>query len=900
MELKNYQKQVINDLADYLESLNEHGSLSNAFSAHWKNRQIQVGGDGITPYCNVVKGVPHVCFKVPTGGGKTFLACASIKPIFDARPPVRNKAVVWLVPSESILTQTLKALKNPAHPYRQKLNADFGGRVEVYSKEELLVGQNFSPATVAEQLSVMVLSYDSFRANRKEGRKAYQANGNLERFATAFGTPEQPIANADETALFQVINQLNPIVIVDESHHATSTLSHEMLVNFNPSFILDLTATPTKQANVISYVDALTLKHEHMVKLPVIAYNRNSRDEVVTAALDLQRSLEATAQQQQKAGGRYIRPIVLFQAQPKTNSDATTFEKIREQLIAVGVDAAQIAVKTAEINELKGVDLLSPDCEIRYIITVNALKEGWDCPFAYILASLANRTSRVDVEQILGRVLRQPHARQQDAEVLNYSYVLTSSADFNATLENIIAGLNVAGFTKHDFRAVGVTSDDTTAVLENLGAGAEQLQFSELDGLNTNQSSAPEASPEDTNNDNEWDFNAEAIAAKLAATAPSTQPDGTTADERPSAAATILAQAQRQGATYNREVEQAARDTNNHVPTDLRDKVNNVRVFDKFLDDIQQLTIPQFVVTPPPSGLFSLSETGTELLTSEALCAGFTLRDKDIELDLSTVDEQMYRLDVENPNDVARAFHLTTADQHYMREVFSKLDIDAQRRNAAEFIYDKIKPIDPVADGELRDYITRITSNFDATDIAAYQERTYQVAEKIRKKILGLLTMHKDTRFYDDIEIEAIQVEPRFKLPELIHPVDASSVIGGSLYEAEDAMNSLEYELASRLSGMANVRWWHRNLERKGFFLNGPINHYPDFIVQTEDGACVLVETKGEQLKNEDSKIKLRLGKKWEALAGRGFRYYMVFHDDVTPLDNAVTMSKFLSIIERL
>jgi len=63
-------------------------------------------------------------------------------------------------------------------------------------------------------------------------------------------------------------------------------------------------------------------------------------------------------------------------------------------------------IKTADVNELKGVDLLRPDCPIRYIITINALKEGWDCPFAYILASIANRTSRIEVEQIVGRVLR--------------------------------------------------------------------------------------------------------------------------------------------------------------------------------------------------------------------------------------------------------------------------------------------------------------------------------------------------------------------------------------------------------------------------------------------------------------------------------------------------------------
>ena len=136
MELKKYQNRVIADLEDYLTQLNEQPTLSDAFKVFWESRQIEVGTPQMPGYQNVIDGVPHVCYKVPTGGGKTFLACASVKPIFEALPPTRKQAVVWLVPSDSILTQTLAALKNPAHPYRQKLNADFGGRVEVYSKEE--------------------------------------------------------------------------------------------------------------------------------------------------------------------------------------------------------------------------------------------------------------------------------------------------------------------------------------------------------------------------------------------------------------------------------------------------------------------------------------------------------------------------------------------------------------------------------------------------------------------------------------------------------------------------------------------------------------------------------------------------------------------------------------------
>lgn len=878
MELKKYQKRAISDLSDYLHHLNEQSSLERAFSAYWESRQIPVGQDGIQGYQNIIDGVAHVCYKVPTGGGKTYLACASVKPIFDALPPVRRQAVVWLVPSDAILTQTLETLKNPSHPYRQRLNADFGGRVEVYSKEELLAGQNFSPATVAEQLSVMVLSYDSFRSANKEGRKAYQANGNLASFATALGAPEQPIENADETALFQVINQLNPVVIVDESHHATSNLSTEMLVNFNPAFILDLTATPKKQSNIISYVDALALKNESMVKLPVIAYNRSSQTEVIIDAIDLRQSLEAAALQQQEQGGRYVRPIVLFQAQPKTGEDATSFERLREKLVAAGIPETQIAIKTANINELKGVDLLSPECEIRYIITVNALKEGWDCPFAYILASLANKTSQVDVEQILGRVLRQPHATRQRNQLLNMSYVLTSSNDFKSTLNQIIAGLNSAGFSRRDFRV----SDENQLELTNLPAAPTST-----------------GSSGDTESEEFLGFDETKVATDL-------RERGTTATETtsPTPSSTSLAgmleQAQQKGSDYEKEAEEAAELGDGFVPADLESAVDTTQMFEEFRDEVASLKLPQFVIQTPPSALFSTGAEGVDLLQNEALAADFTLQDKNTGLDLTTADEQMYRIDVKTKSDVPRAFRMTAADQRFMREHFSKLSVESQKRNAAEAIYERLKPINSVGDSDLRHYIERVIDNFGAEELLTYQEHPGAVAEKIRAKIRGLLDDHKFKKFYRDIETRHIGVQASFAFPSVIQPVHSSSLIGGSLYEAEDRMNNDEMEFAGRFSGLDNIRWWHRNIERKGFCINGPINHYPDFILMTTRGTVVIVEPKGAQLKNDDSRRKVRLGNVWASMAGEGFRYYMVFQDGVEPLEGAYTSSQFFQILEQL
>ena len=208
MELKTYQKNVIGDLRRFLALLTEKQSIPVAYRTLWEEKNVIVGMNFMQPYNSVIPGVPHVCLKVPTGGGKTFIAASAIKTIFDSIPNIQAKAVVWLVPSDAILTQTYNALTNPAHPYRQKIDVDFGSRAEVYSKTQLLNGQNFNPTTVTEQLSVFVLSYDSFRTSKKEGRKAYQENGNLAPFAKSMSDPNILLEDTDETSLVQVVRSL--------------------------------------------------------------------------------------------------------------------------------------------------------------------------------------------------------------------------------------------------------------------------------------------------------------------------------------------------------------------------------------------------------------------------------------------------------------------------------------------------------------------------------------------------------------------------------------------------------------------------------------------------------------------------------------------------------------------
>ena len=879
MELKSYQKKVIADLTHYLELLNETKSDAAAFRLFWQEKSAPILGR----YQNVIPGVPNLCFKVPTGGGKTFIACNAVRPIFDALPATKTKAVVWLVPSDAILTQTVKALKDTSHPYRQKIDVDFGGRVEVYTKQELLNGQNFNPTAVTEQLSVMVLSYDSFRGRGKEVLKAYQENSNLAAFAKVLGKPDSPIEKADETALFQIINQLNPLVIVDESHHARSELSLEMLENFNPCFVLDLTATPKKESNIISYVDAVQLKNEHMVKLPVIVYNRDSQSEVLIDAIDLRNKLEEIADVEYAKTGKYIRPIALFQAQPKGKEDATTFEKLRDKLVDAGIPAEQIAIRTADVNELKNVELMSPNCPIRYIITVNALKEGWDCPFAYILASLANKTSQVDVEQILGRILRLPHTSQHTQSALNMSYVLTSSNDFNNTVAHIVKGLNSAGFSDKDYR---IGESAKPQIPEQ---SAEQITLPDQQGC-------PETeTPLGTAEDDFSGLDGKSIGAELERRREQAQ-----MPEIAPKADTMLDAAAEVEKAYTDAIQQTGNDpVMDNLPWEVRDKVKSFQVNPQFREDIEAVQIPQFFLKIEQS-LFT--DGSFELLDKEMLAEGFTLKGKAYDIDFAAADDEIREIDVrEQDGGLPKVFKMESAEQRYFKEWFSSLPPESRVRQCKDMMFKQLNKLNMVDAAELKAYINRIVDDMDKAQLAAMEKAPLGYAAKIRAKIETLLEAHYRETFEKWLETERIVCMPSFRLPASIHPASNTAIYARSLYTAEDGdMNKLEQKLVVELTALPNVRWWHRNIARQGFSINGFIKHYPDILIMTKSGKLICAETKGEHLKNDDSREKIALGQAWSSHAGSQFRYYMVFMEDNDLPTGAVSMRRFAEIVAAL
>jgi len=918
MELKDYQSDVLTDLGKYLDALLENkGHLTTSFSKFWQERGVlnQV-------YKNNIKEVPHVCVKVPTAGGKTFIAVNALDRIFTAFSeynPSRPKFVVWLVPSLTILEQTVKNLSNIHHPYRLRLNDLFNGRVQIYEKDDVLLGAGFNADTVREQLSVVVMSFDSLKATNKENRKAFKENGYLASFIAGDNDIVEPLEDTDPSALINVMRSLNPVVVVDESHNAESTLSVDMLRNLNPSFIFDLTATPRDNSNIISYVDALRLKKQNMVKLPVIVANQRSQEEVIMAALNMRRQLEEFAKKEEGKGGGYIRPIVLFQAEPKTKDDTTTFQKVREILLDLNIPPEHIAIKTANVNELKGVDLLSRQCEVRYIITVNALKEGWDCPFAYVLATLANKSSVVDVTQILGRVLRMPYTRKHSVELLNLSYVFTSSSQFQSTLSQVVAGLNKAGFSKRDYREVDLTALTTEQPPTHPTGTQEQLDLTGQPSEATNPDATAAALEEagidvDKSKLNQnWEEQAvqqaavgsgvalETAGAAIGQTAVAIVGDSTSVEE-------IKAQAVAQAKQFEQQAEAATGDSS---PEELKAHMNEHKLKPVFEESAKAIKLPQFFVKLPSDGGFF--DTGDEWhkLAKENLLSNFVLANLDATINFSAIESDVYAVDAEDigNGESSLAFKPVKKEQKdRFNKIIKSQPLSGQVTSIVGRLFSLLgkNSFYPIEDNDVKFYLKRIVEAMSAEQRSDCLERDFAYVKLIKQKIQSLANEYSGKEFGHWLTTQKITLRPDFSFAATITPSENAPAISKSLYVTEAGINGLEATVIRGVADLENVVWWHRNLERgKGFVINGFLNHYPDFVVLTKNKNIIILETKGDDRDNSDSKEKLKLGKIWEAQANQlshktGYRYHYMMAFDNNRIDGAYSVAELRKIVESL
>jgi len=549
-----------------------------------------------------------------------------------------------------------------------------------------------------------------------------------------------------------------------------------------------------------------------MVKLPVIVYNSQDKTEVINNALHLQRKLENLGKKEESEGGRYIRPIVLFQAQPKIKDDNTTFEKLKEQLLGLGIPENQIKIKTANIDELKGVDLMDKECEVRYIITINALKEGWDCPFAYILASLADKSSSVDVEQILGRVLRQPYVQKHKSYQLNLSYVLTASAKFNETLQNIVKGLQESGFSEKDYRKIDKMTE-------------EQKKTVSVDPVESFLFPEKQTEQEEAIEKNRVTFNPNADD-----------------DETEPTSTSVLTEIETVAKEQNRQLEEQIKEqekqpVDENIFKEMGPKVKRYKVKESNKDFIDKIKFPQFYIKVIASDIFGTDE---ELLNRESLLKDFKLSDEDIKIDFDKISSDLYKIDLEESKKDEYRPSFTKIEDNTVKDPIAEYILAKPKENQITDITHQMMQIIgnmyPIADQEIKLYLNRILNSFTTEQLRDILVRKWSYTDKIKTKIRQLADTYAESRFQDLIKTQKINTKPNWKLGKEIVPGNTGSSIGNSLYEREGLMNGFEERVAMDIGTSANIVFWHRNLERgKGFYINGfKSNHYPDFILQTK------------------------------------------------------------------
>lgn len=515
MELKDYQQKTLAQVTFYLDWLAKAKAQANmmqtmspdfadeafdfpkaAWRKVWPSR----------PYLSIRNGLgeclPDFYIKIPTGGGKTLLACHIVDLVNRNYLRKQTGIVLWIVPTTQIYRQTLAALQDRDHPYRQVLDIASAGRTVICEKTE-----KFNKLEVEENLVVLLLMLPSANRQNRDVLRLFKDNGGFTDFFPAeddvagnrlllervpnldyFGQEDGFFGKIVKTSLGNTLKLLQPIVIIDEGHKAYSEGARSTIRNFNPSIVVELSATPPQQSNILFEIGGQELNHEDMIKLDLHVFNRSSLEwqDVLRDAIKKLDDLKAQALEYEADTGVYIRPIMLIQVERTGKEQRGTkyihAEDVKDNLIRQGgIGPEQIAIKTSETDDIEGIDLLSRDCPIRFIITKQALQEGWDCPFAYVLSVLTNPSSQLSMTQLVGRILRQPYARKTKTIELDESYVFCHRPRASDLLENIKKGFESEGMGDIGGR-VTIDSDDTDLSATTIRTVGYRQRFKKFEG----------------------------------------------------------------------------------------------------------------------------------------------------------------------------------------------------------------------------------------------------------------------------------------------------------------------------------------------------------------------------------------------------------------------------------
>ncbi|GAG37943.1 unnamed protein product, partial [marine sediment metagenome] len=181
MELKEYQQKALKQVKHYLQFLIEWKEKTKELpdvdftELAWKKSEVDKKfysrKNGLEEH------LPNFTIKIPTGGGKTFLAVKTIDLINEIYLRKQTGLVVWIVPTTQIYNQTIKNLRDKDHPYRQHLDIASSGRTLIKEKTD-----KFNPTDIAENLVVLMLMLPSASRSKKEELRMFRDNGKFQSF----------------------------------------------------------------------------------------------------------------------------------------------------------------------------------------------------------------------------------------------------------------------------------------------------------------------------------------------------------------------------------------------------------------------------------------------------------------------------------------------------------------------------------------------------------------------------------------------------------------------------------------------------------------------------------------------------------------------------------------------
>lgn len=883
--LKKYQEQALDTLQAFLQQ-SRFSTVSDAY------RKILAEQKRFNePYNTIFADTPCVCLRVPTGGGKTLLAAHSIaiaaQTLLDSDAPV----ALWLTPSDTIRSQTLQALADIRHPYREALAKTFGDKVRVCDLESL---QTVSAQDMGKTCIVVVATIQSFNVTDTAKRNVYsffeelaphfdQLTGNqtnrLDK-VTADDLNAQPFLTQNDIGRVKLsvanwFSLHNPLVIVDEAHNNRTDRFFKTLGRLNPSCIVELTATPVAGNNVLYHVSAQELRAEQMIKLPIVlAEHPAGWQECVRDAVITRNGLELSAQNE----ADYIRPIALIQAMPKGGE--ATVDVVKQHLIKQeNIPEEHIVVATGDEKGLTGINLFAVDCPVRYVITVEALKEGWDCSFAYVLASLQSVNSAKDVEQLLGRVLRMPYAKDRLVPELNKAYahiVATNFAEAASTLKDRL--VQNMGFDRLELASVIVPQPElglTGGSFSGTQQPATPYPVVQLPDCVIQLPKLPDTQhwPDDLK---------QQVQIK-----PTSQ--GATVVIKGTAGSETLAQAEQfLAAAFNTKIKES-----------ITQQFTEHRAVKAAVTAPAQLGI-SFAPIPQLCLLldnhFELVERDTmanlmewNLLDYPVQLAGFNITEtvhsfeidvKDQHLKFKHIDTQQLKL-----NDVAS--HITEND------LVRWLDTQIRQPylNQATVRDYLLKMLVYLTKQQKFSLTALVRARFQLAK-AIVQEiervRSVAVAEGFQLKLADMLFAPVEQQIHYSFTFQAGVYPARnlyrgsYEFNKHFYPM-----IHDLAEKTNGGKNTEEFNCAMAIDAHPKVKHWVRNIERNpktSFWLPTASDYfYPDFIAELTDGRILAVEYKGEVYKtNDDSREKQFIGEHWEKSSnGRCLFLFAVERDDL-------------------